>query len=401
MYELNGLYNNAKIFSNKHDEKSDLQIIELLNQKWMENIKIRIMPDFHSGVGCVIGTTIQIKDKIVPNLVGVDIGCGMYVVDMGKININLEKLDKYINKHIPSGQNINSKQIVSFSKINDLKCINKINKDRALKSIGTLGGGNHFIEIDKSKNGNVLLIIHSGSRYLGKQVALYYQENAYKKCIYKDLKILETIKQLKHEHRESEIEDTLIELKKSSSKITKHLSYLENEDFDNYMHDMKIVQNYASLNRKTIANKILKYLKIDSESSFETIHNYIDIENMILRKGAISANKDEICIIPMNMRDGCLLCKGKGNEDWNCSAPHGAGRIMSRTKAKENITLSNFEKSMQNIYSSSVVSSTIDESPMAYKPMDEIIENIKETVTILENIKPIYNFKNKDIKIRR
>jgi RNA-splicing ligase RtcB len=389
MYEVEGIYGKATIFSNGKDEKSINQIKELLNQEWTNNINIKIMSDFHAGAGCVIGTTIKIKDKVIPNLVGVDIGCGMKVIKLGKIDINLKELDEFIRESIPSGFNINSKSI-DYKPLWDLHCLNSVNLDRAFKSIGTLGGGNHFIEIDESNNGEKYLVIHSGSRNLGVHVAKYHQNVAIN-----NLKINnkeKIINKLKLEGREKDIQSELSKIKKN--KTPKHLAYLEGIYLKNYLNDMKITQKYASINRNEMANKIVKYLNIKNYVEFETIHNYIDIDNMILRKGAISAKKGELVIIPMNMRDGCLLAKGKGNPNWNYSAPHGAGRTMSRTQAKNSVNLKDFKKTMKGIYSTSIVETTLDESPMAYKPMNEIIENIKDTVEILDIIKPIYNFKS-------
>lgn len=389
MYKVKGDYGEATIFSNGKDEKSINQIKELLNQKWTNNISIKIMPDFHAGAGCVIGTTIKIKDKIVPNLVGVDIGCGMKVVNLGKIDINLKELDNFIRENIPSGFNIN-KESIGYRPVWKLHCLGSINLDRTLKSIGTLGGGNHFIEIDESINGDKYLIIHSGSRNLGARVAKHYQQIAINNLKKNDTEKI--IAKLKAEGREKDIQLELSKIKKS--KTPNHLAHLEGIYLKNYLDDMSITQKYATVNRNEIANRIIKYLNIKSYTEFETIHNYIDIENMILRKGAISSKKGELVIIPMNMRDGCLLAKGKGNSEWNYSAPHGAGRIMSRTQAKNSVKLREFKETMKDIYSTSVVESTLDESPMAYKPMDEIIKNTKNTIDVLEIIKPIYNFKS-------
>ena len=273
-----------------------------------------------------------------------------------------------------------------------LKCLKEVNTDRAKLSIGTLGGGNHFIEVNKDEYGVLYLVIHSGSRNLGKQVAEYYQDLGYQKLINKGKEIAEIVKKYKAKGRQSEIQAAIKAIK--TSKFSKMLAWVEGEDFNNYLHDMNIVQNFASWNRKAIAREILDNIGIhETVCDFETIHNYINTKTMILRKGAISAQKDEKVIIPINMRDGSLLCYGRGNEDWNCSAPHGAGRLMSRSKAKELVTLNEFKSSMEGIYTTSVGMSTLDESPMAYKSMQEIIENIDETVVIDGILKPIYNFK--------
>lgn len=393
MIEIKGKHNKAKVFTHSIEPKAIEQITELCNQEIYKDSKIRIMPDTHAGAGCTIGTTMTITDKICPNLVGVDIGCGMYCVKLNEKDIDFKLLDETIRKYIPSGQNIRNTthSKIKETNIDRLKCLKYINYDRAVKSIGTLGGGNHFIEIDKDNNNNLYLVIHSGSRYLGKQVAEYYQELGYKKLT--DNKIVKEhlIKKLKHEGRQKDIQKELQKI--PNIKINKQLAYVENEDLNNYLHDMKITQEYAKINRMVIAEEILKHMELTINSSFTTIHNYIDIENKILRKGAISAQKDEKVIIPINMRDGSIIAIGKSNEDWNCSAPHGAGRLISRTKAKELITLQEFQKEMNDIWTTSVNNNTIDECPMVYKPMDEIVNNIKDTVDIVDIIKPIYNFK--------
>ncbi len=369
MIEVKGKYNNAKIFTDVVESEAISQIIELCNQEAFKYSKIRIMPDVHAGAGCTIGTTMTITDKVIPNLVGVDIGCGMYVCDLGFAEIDYEKLDKIIRSRVPSGFDVRDSihPFLNNVKLKDLCCIDHINLERAELSLGTLGGGNHFIEIDKDDVGRKYLIIHSGSRNLGVNVCKYYQEQAYlilKKKYGTEAK-QNIIKKLKSEGKVSEIES---ELKKITVKsVLKDFAWCEEKLFNEYIHDMKIVQTFAKWNRKAMAYEILNGLGLCSFDEFTTIHNYIDAENLILRKGAVSAWKDEKLIIPINMRDGSLICVGKGNPDWNYSAPHGAGRIMSRAKAKENISLDEFEKSMEGIFTTSVNSSTIDESPMAYK----------------------------------
>lgn len=393
MIELNGKYNTAKVFTDNIEATAISQIVELCSQEFVKDSKIRIMPDTHAGAGCTIGTTMTIQDKIVPNLVGVDIGCGMYCVKLKEKEIDFQKLDNTIRKFIPSGQNIRETEHKLMSKLNlkELKCFNFINDDRASKSLGTLGGGNHFIEVNKDDEGNLYLVIHSGSRYLGKQVAEYYQELGYKKLTEnRDFKV-ELINKLKREGREKDIKKELSKI--PTTKINKQLAYIEGQDLRNYLNDMKITQKYAELNRIAMASELLKNMDLHEDESFTTIHNYIDINNNILRKGAISATKNEKVIIPINMRDGSLICIGKGNEDWNNSAPHGAGRILSRSKANEKVTLEEFQDSMKEIWTTSVCKSTIDESPMVYKPMQEIIDNIQDTVDIVNIVKPLYNFK--------
>lgn len=391
MIELKGKYNECKIFTDEIDNATRGQITALLDQESMKETKIRIMPDCHAGAGCVIGTTMTIKDKLIPNLVGVDIGCGMYAIKLKEKRIDLPKLDSTIRKYIPFGFNIYITKAQYFD-IYNLKA--PINIDNALRSIGTLGGGNHFIEIDRDSDNHLWLVIHTGSRHAGLEVCNYYQNLAYKNL--KDNKELrnELIEKLKSEGREKEISSALKEFSKENpTDIPKMLAYCEGDLFNDYIHDMRIMQDYADTNRRTIAKIIMKKMKLHPIHEIMTRHNYIDIDNMILRKGSISAQKDEEVIIPMNMRDGSLICKGKGNPDWNYSAPHGAGRLMSRTEAKESISMNDYKKSMNGIYSSCISKETIDESAFAYKPMQSIIDNIKDTVEIIDIIKPIYNFK--------
>lgn len=397
MIEIKGKYNNALVYTNNLEDDAAKQIEALCNQEFIKGSKIRIMPDVHAGAGCTIGTTMTIDDKIVPNLVGVDIGCGMEVVKLENQRIELQRLDKLIYEKIPSGFDIRDKEHKYNDDIdlNELKCKGEVNLIRARKSIGTLGGGNHFIEVNKDSQGNLYIVIHSGSRHLGHEVATFYQEEAYR-TLNKNTKkdIDEFITQLKAEGREKEIQKFL-KTKKAEilTDLPKSLAYVSGELFKDYIHDMKIIQRFAELNRKAIIEEILKGMKLKAAEQFTTIHNYIDIENMILRKGSVSAQRGEKLLIPINMRDGSLICVGKGNEDWNFSAPHGAGRVMSRTQAKNSITLNQYKKMMEGIFTTSVKKETIDECPLAYKPMDEIIKNIGDTVEIIERIVPIYNFK--------
>lgn len=558
MIELNGKYNNCKVYTDNIDNATISQLISLLNQKSVEDSRIRIMPDTHAGAGCVIGTTMTLKDKVVPNLVGVDIGCfsgdtkvftssgwieikdlvdkdaftiesydtetksfviskaiakktrenaslvkvvyhivstlkekqfevyctpdhkfliredndkeswieasklsrdvelvsedykilvdnvystnrvedvycltventhtfliegsvvvhncGMLAIKLKEKRIDLPNLDSVIRKYVPSGGEVNenSKEDKTSLNVRDLRCFGKpnakIREELAYHSVGTLGGGNHFIEVDKDSNNDLWLVIHTGSRHLGMEICNYYQDMGYEALKEKvngskKDKINAIIQELKSQGREKEISSKLEEFNKNYKEknpdAPHELAYVEDELFKDYIHDMDMVQKHASCNRNEIARVILKYAKLHEEERFETIHNYIDVENMILRKGSISAQKGEKVIIPMNMRDGSLICIGKGNEDWNFSAPHGAGRLMSRSEAKENISMKDFKESMKNVFSTSVNKSTIDESPFAYKPMDEIIQNIQDTVEIVDIIKPIYNFKAADIE---
>ena len=387
--------NPVKVYAKTFEYEAYDQVKRLANYEPYLNSTIRIMPDAHAGKGCTVGTTMTLHGMVTPNLVGVDIGCGMLVINLGHNQFNgepdLKKLDDVIHKFVPAGFEIHNQAWTKFNKLDDLLCRNSVDLQRAVLSIGTLGGGNHFIELDKSETGDYMLVIHTGSRYLGKQVCEFYQNLAYKKLNEMGSIKAELVKKLKAEGREKDINDELKKVQKPSA--SKELAHLTGNDFNNYIYDMEIVQEYAVLNQRTIANIILQKMGWKEISSFETIHNYIDTKNMILRKGSVSAQKDEMLIIPINMRDGSLICIGKGNPDWNWSAPHGAGRLLSRSKAKQAITMDEYEKSMEGIYTTTVNTSTLDESPMAYKPMDEIIECIEPTVNVIEVIKPIYNFK--------
>ena len=399
-----------KIFTENIEESAKEQIDLLLKQEVFKDCKVRIMPDVHAGKGCVIGFTADLGDKVIPNIVGVDIGCGMLCVELGNIDIDLEEFDKIVNENIPSGMNIREQKIAEFEDINNLYCFRELKETNKFeKAIGTLGGGNHFIELDVDEDNNKYLVIHTGSRNMGKQVAEHYQNLAIELCSGKEEYFKqrdEIIKTYKEQGRKSEIQDKLKELynqyKDNEPNLPKELCYLTGEYRDRYLHDMEICQRYASLNRNCIATVILKQYVLSNgytgfeAPGFETIHNYINFNDNIVRKGAIKADKGERVIIPMNMRDGSIIAMGKGNNDWNNSAPHGAGRLMSRNRAKEQIKLEDFKETMNGIYSTSVVEETIDESPFAYKPMQEIIENIKDTVEIEKIIKPIYNFKAKN-----
>lgn len=397
MIELKGKYNEAKIFTDVVDEASISQVLLLLNQEFVSGSKIRLMPDIHAGSGCTIGTTMTITDKIVPNLVGVDIGCGMEVIRVKEKHIELQKLDKLIYEKIPSGFNIREKAHRYFKDINleDLYCYKQIDMRRAEKSLGTLGGGNHFIEANKDDEGNIYMVVHSGSRHLGLEVANYYQEEGYKELngsAQRDVDNL--IMDLKSQGRHKEIQKSIAALKNTKrTNIPKQLAYVSDGLFIQYIHDMKIIQKYAELNRQAMMDEMIKGMKLHVVDQFTTIHNYIDTDAMILRKGAVSAKCGETLLIPINMRDGSLICTGKGNDEWNQSAPHGAGRLMSRSAAKQSFTVSEFKKQMEGIYTTSVNRDTLDECPMAYKGIDDIVNNIDDTVEIDRMIKPIYNFK--------
>ena len=397
MLEVKGKYNSAKIFTDVVDKASVAQVIELCNQPFTAKSRIRMMPDIHAGAGCTVGTTMTITDKVVPNLVGVDIGCGMETVHLREQHLELQKLDKLIRAKIPSGFSIREKAHRYFDEIDltELYCYRQINPLRAEKSLGTLGGGNHFIEVDRDDEGGLYLVIHSGSRHLGLEVAAWYQNEAYQR-LNKSSKSDEAalIAKLKSEGRDKEIQKAIRKLKNTKqTSIPKPLAYAEGELFEQYIHDMRIIQRFAVLNRRAIADDILKGMGLHAQDSFTTIHNYIDTDAMVLRKGAVSAKAGERLLIPINMRDGSLICIGRGNEDWNCSAPHGAGRLMSRSQAKQSFTVSEFKRQMDGIYTTSVGKATLDECPMAYKRMEDIVSNIGETVRIERIIRPVYNFK--------
>ncbi len=382
-----------KIYAKTIEPEATEQVYRMAKSEAYSDCTIRIMPDCHAGKGCTVGTVIEIKDKIVPNTVGVDIGCGMLVCELGNIEIDLPKLDSVINTYVPSGFASHENVEFRYKALNRLYCKDKVDIDNAERQIGTLGGGNHFIEVNADDEGNKYLVIHSGSRHLGVEVCGYYQKLANKTLNDIGMAKRMFIETLKSEGREKEIEKEWAKVQKP--KCDKELACLCGENYDMYLHDMQIVQKYAKLNRVVIATNIAYWMKWRYGDLFETIHNYIDIENKILRKGAVSANLGEKLIIPINMRDGSLICSGKGNTEWLNSAPHGAGRLMSRSKAKELLSMEEYSKEMNGIYTTSVCDSTLDESPMAYKPIEEIVECIKPTVEILTHIRPIYNFKAK------
>ncbi|MDR1537931.1 MAG: RtcB family protein [Clostridiales bacterium] len=364
MIEIIGKYNAAKIYADALDSSAEGQIKKLLDQSFASGSAIRIMPDVHAGAGCAIGTSMTVTDKVVPNLVGVDIGCGMETVKLANTRVELPKLDSFIHASIPAGYDIRETvhKCADELRIHELRCKKQINLQRGLLSLATLGGGNHFIELDKDDEGSLYLIVHSGSRNPGLQVAQHYQDEAYKALGAQD-------------------------------EIPFELAYCEGDLLDDYLHDMAIMQEFAALNRKAIADEIIKGCKLKVDSQFSTIHNYIDLEHNILRKGAVSAQKGETLLIPINMRDGALVCEGLGNPDWNFSAPHGAGRLMSRSEAKQSFTLSAYKKEMSGVFSSTVNAETLDECPMAYKSIEDILVQIEQTARVVKHIHTIYNFK--------
>lgn len=399
MQKIKGKYGNAIVYASYIDDVTIEQVTDLMNQPFIKGLNVRIMADCHAGAGCVIGTTMKVKDCCVPNLVGVDIGCGMFTISLGKIDIDLEKLDEFINNNIPSGENIYEKIQDTKTNIRSMHCYENLkNKKRFDHSVGTLGGGNHFIEIDKDDEDNLYLVIHTGSRNLGLQVCQHYMKVAYN-CLIKrrDEIIKETVERLKKRGENKSIQSEVDKIKQNYESVNKDLLPLYGKDFENYLYDMNICQEFAWENREVIAKKIMSYLglNLSNYKYFHTVHNYINMNDMILRKGAISAYKGEMVLIPINMRDGSIIAIGKSNSKYNYSAPHGAGRIISRHQAKKILSLSDFEESMKGIYSTSICKSTIDESPFVYKSIEDIIPNILPTVDIIKIIKPIYNFKAK------
>ena len=387
-----------KVFAKTCEQEVYDQLHQLMSVDVFKDAKVRIMPDTHAGKGCVIGFTANLGDKVVPNLVGVDIGCGMYVCELGKIDVSddmLSRLDQFIREHVPSGMSANdAAHVVGFEDLDKLYMRRELrNVEHLQASIASLGSGNHFIELNKDSEGNVYLVIHTGSRNLGQQVCRYYQAMAVADCNDCKVDIEKVIAELKAEGRQKEIAKTIAELKAAHKAVPDDLCYLEGAHREAYLHDMCICQEYAVKNREEIARRILGFLKVDPVEVFHTVHNYIDFEDNIIRKGAIRCNKGEKVIIPLNMSSGSIIGIGKGNVDWNCSGPHGAGRLMSRKKAKESVSMDDFKHSMEGIFTTSVNESTLDESPMAYKPAEEIIELVKDTIDIVEVIRPIYNFK--------
>ena len=400
MIEIRGKYNEAKIFADVVDSASIAQVQELCNQEFTAGSRIRLMPDIHAGAGCTIGTTMTIADKAVPNLVGVDIGCGMETVRIREGRLELQKLDKLIQEKIPSGFAIRDSAHPYLSQIDlsELCCARHVDLLRAERSIGTLGGGNHFLEVDRDDDGNLYLVVHSGSRHLGVEVASHYQQAGYKALNRADDASVEAlVARMKAEGREKEIPREIKRLKNvRQTRIPKALAYVSGDLFAQYIHDMRIVQRFAMLNRQAMVDVIVKGMKLHVEEQFSTIHNYIDTDARILRKGAVSAKAGERLLIPINMRDGSLLCVGKGNADWNFSAPHGAGRLMSRADARQSFTVSAFKKQMAGIYTTSVSKATLDECPMAYKGMEDILNQIGPTAEVEKILRPIYNFKAGD-----
>lgn len=410
MKEINGKYATAKVFTDNAEKEALEQVKEMVNHELTKGTQVRLMPDIHKGKGSTIGTTIKLPEdfsewKVSPNIVGIDVGCGVMMYKLKEDDIDLEQLDEIVNKVVPAGFNVHSEaQNYDYTEdlINKLTFSIKGNKaDRIHSSLGTLGGGNHFIELGEDEDGNYWLSVHSGSRGLGVQVATHHQDVAINKMEDNQIDIESVINKLKEQGRHSEIQSTITKIKDSIVPLThkeKTLATLEGEDLLNYVKDMELAQKFASKSRETMLNLIVESMGLTVVDQFDSVHNFIEHNNLsngIVRKGATSAKEGERLVIPLNMRDGSIIARGKGNADWNNSAPHGAGRLMSRTKAKEAITLEDFKKEMKGVHSSSVTESTLDEAPGAYKPAKEILDYIKPTVDVLHVVKPVYNFKSK------
>lgn len=398
MIEITGKYNSAVVYADKIDPETKTQIATLLRQPVLADSKIRIMPDTHTGRNCVVGLTMTIvRKKVIPAFIGADIGCGMRVAKIAESSIDLPKLDRLIHENIPGSSKIRNDlhPLASAIDLSKLHCAGSINSDRAYHSLGSLGGGNHFIELGRGQDGAVYLVIHSGSRQLGSDVSTFYKEEAYRDLVKKAKKTIRS----HYSETEDDMEYSLHNYKAANRErncktpIKIEYAYAENRIFDDYLDDLAIVQDFAQLNRQAMEEVILDGMGLHRIDGFDSVHNYIDPKSMILRKGAVSARFGERLIIPLNMRDGSLICKGLGNAEWNHSAPHGAGRSCSRTDARHAYTVESFTEQMQGIYSTTVSADTLDECPMAYKSADRIVPLLTGTAEIMEIIKPIYNFK--------
>jgi tRNA-splicing ligase RtcB (3'-phosphate/5'-hydroxy nucleic acid ligase) len=400
MLEIKGKVNTAICYARVVEDQAIEQVRRMCDYEFTAGSQIRIMPDVHAGKGCTIGTTMTIIDKVVPNIVGVDIGCGMYTVSLGKVEIDFEKLDEAAH-FVPSGKHAWEGRQGRFD-LQELRCCRSLKNTKWLeRSLGTLGGGNHFIEVDQAQDGTKYLVIHTGSRNLGKQVADIYQQlaidlNKGKETYFKQKEKI--IREYKETGRRSEIQEALkvISWNIRETTMPEDLCFLYGTYFKDYLYDVKVCQRFAKCNREKIAAVLLERTGMTATDGFHTVHNYIDTEEMILRKGAIAAHAGEKVLIPINMRDGSVLAVGKGNPKWNYSAPHGAGRVMSRSKAKESLDMDEYKSVMEGIYTTSVNEATLDEAPMAYKSLEDIIDVIKESVEVIDVMKPIYNFKASD-----
>ena len=402
MFEIKGKYATAICYATVVEDEAIQQIQRMCDHEFTAGSRIRIMPDVHSGAGCTIGTTMTIVDKVVPNIVGVDIGCGMYTVELGQVDIDFERVDEAAH-YIPSGKNVWEGRQERFD-LTELRCYRSLKDAKRLeRSLGTLGGGNHFIEIDAAADGTKYLIIHSGSRNLGLQVANHYQQLAVGLNLGKEDLFAareELIRTYKEQGRRKEIQKELRAMEKAfqlkEPTIPADLCYLYGSFMEDYLHDVEICQRFARRSREKMAEIILQRTGMEAKSAFHTIHNYINVDERILRKGAIAAHEGELVLIPINMRDGSVLARGRGNAEWNYSAPHGAGRLMSRSKARETLDMDAYRATMAGVYTTSVNERTIDEAPMAYKSLEDIIDVIRDSVDVIEVLKPIYNFKASD-----
>ena len=396
--EIRGRYNTALCYTDALEETARRQILDMCGQRLFAGSRIRIMPDVHAGAGCTVGTTMTVADRVAPGLVGVDIGCGMETVKIGEKEIDFEELDRVIRAGIPSGENIRETPhpLTEQIDLRELRCFRAVDASRAALSLGTLGGGNHFIEIDRGEDGALYLIVHSGSRYLGVQTASYYRKLGWKAMNRVPEEARQAlIARCRAEGRVRDIERGLRELKSrfAGTDVPERFADVEGRAMRDYIHDMGLFQRYAALNRRAMTQTILDGLGLTEVDRFTTVHNYIDTKSMILRKGAVSARKGERLLIPVNMRDGSLICVGKGDPEWNFSAPHGAGRLMSRTAARNALTVEEFRREMRGVYTTCVARSTLDESPMAYKALDEILAQIGPAVEVVRRLRPLYNFK--------
>lgn len=397
MIKITGKYNTALCYIGELEDAAAGQIKAVCDQPAFADCKIRIMPDVHAGMGCTIGTTMTISNKVVPGMVGVDIGCGMETVRIAQKTIDFEKLDTWIREQIPCGREVRKipHELNAQIDLTELRCSPYVNLSRAQRSIGTLGGGNHFIEVDRGETGELFIVVHSGSRHIGNEVAKYYQDEG-RKAFWGGARhqVDAAVADLKAQGRFQEIQPTIDRLRKEHEiGLPRDLAYVEGRLFDEYLHDMKIIQHFAALNRQAMMDVILTGMGWTPVEKFTTIHNYIDTDDRILRKGAVAAYAGQKLLIPINMRDGSLICIGKGNPDWNYSAPHGAGRLMSRKEAFKRLNMEEYRKEMAGIFTTCVDRATLDEAPMAYKGMDEILSHIEPTVEIVERLHPVYNFK--------
>lgn len=381
MFEIVGRYNRAVVYANQVDQASYAQVLQMCNLEELRGSRIRMMPDMHASEGCTVGTSMTIGDRANPSYVGDDIGCGMQVCILNERELDFARLDEAIWERIPFGPRVHPRGNPALKRLplEELNCFDSIRHTMAAQCLGTLGGGNHFIEVDRDLDGRLYLVIHSGSRRLGRDVARFYQNVAF----------FDANGISQEEVRKRKLRPTDVK----NSPVKRGQCFLSGESLELYLHDMRIAVEYARLSRQLMAEAIIQALNLEVTDSFVTVHNYIDTEHRILRKGAVSARKGERLIIPINMRDGSLICVGRGNEDWNCTAPHGSGRVSTRAEARESIQMEDYRRAMEGIYSTSVSESTLDESPMAYRPVEEILDTIDPTAEVVGIVTPVYNFK--------